>query len=70
MKIILAKFNSKCSKCEHGTKKGTEIYYDIKTKKAYCMACGQKIDSGISNNDESYNQYVSQNQSFFDNYQR
>lgn len=66
MKQITAKFNSKCNETGLTLKKGTLIYYDTYTKKAYHPTAKKVEETREAENTKSYIQ--AQENAYFDNY--
>lgn len=66
MKQITAKFNSKCSETGITLKKGSLIYYDTYTKKAYHTTAKKVSESNEAEATKSYIQ--AQENAYFDSY--
>lgn len=66
MKKMTAKFTSKCSETNLTLKKGTEIYYDTYSRKAYHPTAKKVQDY---NESESVKSYINaQEDAYFDRY--
>ena len=75
MKIIYAKFTSKCAETGRTIKKGEQIAYDYSSKKAYCTGSSKfkeamqgRAQEQERNDDAGY--VSAQEDAYFDNFSR
>jgi hypothetical protein len=52
-----ARFDSICKVCRKKVKEGLKMFYDPRTKKAYCRKCGRYLEKYLRNMAEVENYY-------------
>lgn len=67
MKALNARYPGKCAICGAKFPKGANIFYDPRSKQAYCVACGDAENRCSDADEADWQMYEANNASFFNN---